>query len=44
MMQKAGSDLHTLTLNEFLCNDEENGQKLDLFGKRSVVTLACGQD
>lgn len=42
MMQKTGSDgtdLHSPTLNEFLCNDEEKGQELDLFGKRSVVTF-----
>ena len=41
MVQKTGSDdtdLHSPTLNEFLGNNEEKGQDLHLFGKRSVVT------
>ena len=38
-----GTDIHELTLEDFLCSEEDKHQALDIFGKRFVNVLTCSR-
>lgn len=38
-----GTDIHELTLEDFLCSEKDKHQALDIFGKRFVNVLTCSR-